>query len=64
MSCQCQRKKMYEYEKIKELAGKMAKLEGKTYYLYKKNNKEYDFAPFDVQCPERVLAVEFIYPLP
>ena len=63
MSCQCQRKKIFNYERIRKLAEKMALLEGRVYYVYKKNEREFDFAPFDVACEERLRAVEFVYPV-
>lgn len=63
MSCQCQRKKLFEYDKVKELATKVAMLEEKTYYIYQKREGEYDFAPIDAPSENRLHAIEFIFPV-
>lgn len=63
MSCDCFRKKYFQYDKVKELASKMAAMEDRAYYIFRKKDGTFDFAPFTGSRDEIFLSIEFVSPM-
>lgn len=63
MSCDCENKKhSKDYGRVKELALKMAKMDQKAYFIYKKGDR-YDFEPVYPVSDKILEAMEFILPV-
>ena len=62
MSCGCEHKKYFTYDKVKDLAKKMAYLEKRTYFIYKVD-VDFRFMVYDKNAPELLQAIEFIFPV-
>ena len=61
MSCDCQNKKYSkDYERIKELARKMSKMDQKPYFIYKKGDS-FNFEPVYPVSNKVVEALEFVF---
>lgn len=62
MSCGCEHKKYFTYNKIKDLAVKMAYAENKTYFIYQVKG-DYRFMEYSPDADELLQAIEFIFPV-